>query len=156
MEEGARLTFDVTSYVSVGTLVFVDHLDNAKQVFLVELLESFGNLFKVKLLHAALASLRALLVAVIFVGHGSQLRQALLEGLRGVLEDDGVRNLVALFQEVEIVDDGSQLGLLRCVAINGDFELSPTFVFADERRFVEGFSSLVNILCCPPSATYTE
>lgn len=67
----------------------------------------------------------------------TRLTEPLLKGLRRVLEYDAVRDLVLVLKEVKIVDDGSQLGLLRCVAVDGDFKLTPTLVFANKRGFGE-------------------
>lgn len=49
-----------------------------------------------------------------------------------------MRGFVVRLEEVEVVNDGRQLGLFGRVAVDGDFEFTPTFVGADEGRFSEG------------------
>lgn len=46
-----------------------------------------------------------------------------------------MNTLVLLLLEIEIVNDGLQLCLLCGVAIDTNFELSPTFIAANEWRF---------------------
>lgn len=93
---------------------------------------------------ALLAGEAALLLgAVLVCGERPRLAQALLQGLRGVLEDDGVGGLVLGLEKVEVVDDGGELGLFGGVAVDGDFEFTPAFVGASERRLGKGCVVLV-------------
>jgi hypothetical protein len=63
--------------------------------------------------------------------------------LGGVLENDVVCNLVLIFAEIEILDDGGKLGFLRGVAVNTKVELTPTLVGTGKRWLGE---------CCDRSA----
>lgn len=135
-----QLTFHIASDIRIRTLVLVNQLDDAQQILLLELLQGLGNLLVVVLLGALLAH-EALLLGPLFVGRqGSRLTKPLLERLRRVLENDGVRNLVLFLLEVEIVDDGSQLSLLRSVEVDTNLKLTPTLVGADEGGLGEGCS----------------
>jgi hypothetical protein len=59
--------------------------------------------------------------------------------LRGVLEGYGVGYLVLFFEEIQIVNNGSQLGLFSCVAVDADFELTPSLVATKKWSFGEGW-----------------
>lgn len=142
LREGlAALTFHVTPNVRVGALVLVDQLDHAQQVVLLELLQRLGNLLVVELLRTTLLGGKALLLTgpVLVGGQGARLAQALLQGLRRVLEGDGVGGLVLGLLEVEVVQDGRQLRLLGGVALDADLELAPTLVGAGKWGLGEGF-----------------
>ena len=60
-----------------------------------------------------------------------------MQVLRGILEGDGMRHLVLVLGKVEILNDGGQLCLFGGVAVNADFEFTPTFIFTEERSFRE-------------------
>lgn len=49
-----------------------------------------------------------------------------------------MRHLILFLLEVEVVDDGSQLGLFRGVEIDANLKLTPTLVGADEGGLGEG------------------
>lgn len=137
-----RLTLYITSYVGVWTLVFVDELDNAQQILLLKLLQCFSDLLVVILLGTLLGCEALLLGSMILVGgKRARLSQALLQVLGGVLEQDGVRHIVLVLLEVEVLDDGSQLGLLRGVAIDADLELAPTLVLTREGSLGERYKA---------------
>lgn len=65
--------------------------------------------------------------------------QTFLQALGGVLEGHGVHFLVPLPLKVEVVNDGSQLGLLSGVAVNRDLELAPALVLTREGGFCEAW-----------------
>lgn len=74
-----ELTFDVTSYVRVWSLVFVDNLNHAQQILLLELLQGLCNLLIVVLLGALLGRKSLLLGPVVFIGgKGTRFTQPLL------------------------------------------------------------------------------
>lgn len=137
-----RLTLYITSYVGVWTLVFVDELDNAQQIFLLKLLQCFSDLLVVVLLSTLLGRESLLLGSMIVIrGKRARLSQALLQVLGGVLEHDGVRHIVLVLLEVEVLDDGGQLGLLRGVAIDANLELAPTLILTREGSLGEGYKA---------------
>jgi hypothetical protein len=76
---------------------------------------------------------------IIIRGKRARLSQALLQVLGGVLEHDGVRHIVLVLLEVEVLDDGSQLGLLRGVAIDANLELAPTLILTREGSLGERY-----------------
>ena len=59
-----------------------------------------------------------------------------------------MRGFVVRLEKVEVVDNGGQLGLFGRVAVDGDFEFSPTFVGANEGRFGEGY--IMSAFCFSP------
>lgn len=138
--KGGGLTFNVTPDIGFWPLVFVNQLNDAQKILLLELLERLGNLFVVILLSSLLAHEAFLLGSVLVGRQRARLAKPLLECLGRVLEDDGVRHLILVLLEVEVVDDGSQLGLFRGVEVDANLKLTPTFVRADEGGFGKGCS----------------
>src|SRR5690349_1726056 len=63
-----ELTFDITSNVRVWSLVFVDNLNHAQQILLLELLQGLCNLLVVVLLGALLGRNSLLLGPVVVIG----------------------------------------------------------------------------------------
>jgi hypothetical protein len=136
-----QLTLHVAPDVRVGAFVLVDELDHAQQILLLELLESFGDLLVVELLRALLGGDALLLGPILVGGQGAGLAESLLQCLGRVLENYRVCGFVLGLQEVEVLDDWCRFGLLRRVAIDADFEFTPTLVGADEWRLEEGCQS---------------
>jgi hypothetical protein len=66
--KGARLTFHITPYVGIWALVFIDKLNHAQQVLLVQLFQGVGDLLVVVFLTTLLTGDSLLLLAVIVVG----------------------------------------------------------------------------------------
>ena len=136
------LTFDIASDIRLRRLVLVDQLDDAQHILLLELLKSVGNLLVVVLLGALLAGDALLLGPVLVRRQRARLAQPLLERLRRVLEDHGMRDLVPFLGEVQVVDDGGQLGLFRGVEVDADLKLTPALVGADKGRLCEGYAAM--------------
>jgi hypothetical protein len=136
-----KLTLNVTPYICLGTLALVDHLNDLEQVLLLKLLQRLGDLLVVVFLASLLTAYAAktlLLRSVLVVGQGPGLAQLLLQRLGGVLEGDAVCGRVLLLLEVEVLDDGGELGLLGRVEVDDDFEFAPSLVAAEEWRIREG------------------
>lgn len=100
-----KLTLNITSYVGVWPLVFIDDLNNTEQILLLELLQGFGNLLVV-VVFGLLSSKTLLLGTVIVVGgERTSFAQTLLQILGWVLESDSMRLIVLFLVEVKIVDN---------------------------------------------------
>lgn len=100
-----KLTLNITSYVGVWPLVFIDDLNNAEQILLLELLQGFGNLLVV-VVFGLLSSKTLLLGTVIVVGgERTSFAQTLLQILGWVLESDSMCLIVLFLVEVKIVDN---------------------------------------------------
>jgi hypothetical protein len=115
---------DIVAHPALLGLVVVDHLNNLKQVVLVELLKTIGELIHVNttlaialllLLNGASTNLRTTLLAgsvtVDVARNGTRKAEHVVKlGARlGVLENQDVLDLILGLLEVEVVDDGVAL-----------------------------------------------
>lgn len=100
-----KLTLNITSYVGVWPLVFIDNLNNTEQILLLKLLQGFGNLLVVVVFGALFSGNALLLGAIVVGGERTSFAQALLQTLGWILESDGMRLIVLFLVEVEVVDN---------------------------------------------------
>lgn len=132
------LTFNITPDIGLRSLILVDQLDDAQKILLLKLLQGLGDLFVVILLGSLLAHETFLLGSVFVRGQRARLAKPLLKCLRRVFKHNRVCHLILFLLEVEVVDDGSQLGLFGSVEIDANLKLTPTLVGANEGGLGEG------------------
>ena len=115
----------------------VDHLDNLQEVVLGQLDQTVRHLLHVKGL-LLLTAVDLLQLALLIRWERSRLAQKLLQGLRGILELDGMDVLVLRSSKVEVVLNGRLAALLCREQVDRHLELAPSFVGTLEGGFRKG------------------